>query len=99
MPSNALVGGYYFQAINKDGPHPAAARLWQEFLYSDEGQNLFLKGLARPVRADSMAKAGTVDKAALDALPAVQGTSVIPTDEQSKKISEYLGTNWARAVS
>ena len=64
VPSNALVGGYYFQAINKDGPHPAAARLWQEFLYSDEGQNLFLKGLARPVRADAMAKAGTVDKAA-----------------------------------
>src|SRR5215217_5759917 len=52
VPANALVGGYYFQAINKDGPHPAAARLWQEFLYSDEGQNLFLKGLARPVRAD-----------------------------------------------
>ena len=40
VPSNALVAGYYFQAINKDAPHPAAARLWQEFLYSDEGQNL-----------------------------------------------------------
>ena len=40
VPNDALVGGYYFQAINKDGPHPAAARLWQEFLYSDEGQNL-----------------------------------------------------------
>ena len=51
--------GYYFQAINKDAPHPAAARLWQEFLYSDEGQNLWLKGGARPVRADAMVKAGT----------------------------------------
>ena len=73
VPNDALVGGYYFQAINKDGPHPAAARLWQEFLYSDEGQNLFLKGLARPVLADAMEKAGTVDKTLLEALPKVEG--------------------------
>ena len=99
VPSNALVGGYYFQAINKDGPHPAAARLWQEFLYSDEGQNLFLKGLARPVRADAMEKAGTVDKNLLDALPSVQGTPVIPTDAQSKKMAEYLGANWSKVIS
>src|SRR6478672_642526 len=99
VPSNALVGGYYFQAINKDAPHPAAARLWQEFLYSDEGQNLFLKGLARPVRADAMEKAGTVDKTLLDALPAVQGTPVVPTDAQSKKMSDYLGANWSKVIS
>ncbi len=36
--------GYYNQAINVDAPNPAAARLWQEFLYSDEVQNLWLKG-------------------------------------------------------
>ena len=49
-PPTPSVAGYYYQAINKDAPHPAAARLWQEFLYSDEGQNLWLKGGARPVR-------------------------------------------------
>jgi putative spermidine/putrescine transport system substrate-binding protein len=99
VPSNALVGGYYFQAINKDGPHPAAARLWQEFLYSDEGQNLFLKGLARPVRADAMEKAGTVDANLLKALPTVQGAPVVPTDEQSKKMADYLGANWSKVIS
>ena len=99
VPSNALVGGYYFQAINKDGPHPAAARLWQEFLYSDEGQNLFLTGLARPVRADAMEKAGTVDTNLLSALPSVQGTPVVPTDEQSKKMADYLGANWSKVIS
>ena len=50
VPENASLGGYYAQAINKAGPHPAAARLWEEYLYSDEGQNLWLKGGARPVR-------------------------------------------------
>ncbi len=99
VPTDALVGGYYFQAINSDGPHPAAARLWQEFLYSDEGQNLFLKGLARPVLADAMEKAGTVDKALLEALPKVDGTPVIPTDEQSKKMADYLGANWSKVIS
>ena len=34
IPSNVALGGYYAQAINKDAPHPAAARLWEEFLYS-----------------------------------------------------------------
>ena len=99
VPANALVGGYYFQAINKDGPHPAAARLWQEFLYSDEGQNLFLKGLARPVRADAMEKAGTVDTNLLKALPSVQGTPVVATDAQSKKMADYLGANWSKVIS
>ncbi len=99
VPNDALVGGYYFQAINADGPHPAAARLWQEFLYSDEGQNLFLKGLARPVLADAMEKAGTVDKTLLEALPKVEGTPVIPTDEQSKKMADYLGANWSKVIS
>ena len=64
VPPGAVVGSYYVQAINKDAPHPAAARLWQEFLYSDEGQNLWLKGGARPVRAEAMEKAGTIDKTA-----------------------------------
>ena len=99
VPNDALVGGYYFQAINSGGPHPAAARLWQEFLYSDEGQNLFLKGLARPVLADAMEKAGTVDKTLLEALPKVEGTPVIPTDEQSKKMADYLGANWSKVIS
>ncbi|MEU4156820.1 ABC transporter substrate-binding protein [Actinoplanes sp. NPDC026670] len=98
VPSGAVLGSYYVQAINKDAPHPAAARLWQEFLYSDEGQNLWLKGGARPVRADAMQKAGTIDAAAFAALPAIEGTAVIPTEAQSAKAKEYLTANWAKAI-
>jgi putative spermidine/putrescine transport system substrate-binding protein len=98
VPPGPVVAGYYFQAINKDGPHPAAARLWQEFLYSDEGQNLYLGGGARPVRAQSMQKAGTLDKAAWDALPPVSGEPVIVSEDQNKKATEYLANNWARAI-
>ena len=99
VPAGAVVGSYYVQAISKDAPHPAAARLWQEFLYSDEGQNLWLKGGARPVRAEAMDKAGTIDKATYAALPKTEGTPVFQTDAQTTKAKEYLTANWAKAIS
>jgi len=98
VPAGAVVGGYYVQAINKDAPHPAAARLWQEYLYSDEGQNLWLKGGARPVREEAMVAAGTIDKAAYDALPKAEGTPVFLTPAQSDKAKAYLTANWAKAI-
>ena len=59
IPQNAVLGGYYNQAINKNAPHPAAARLFEEFLYSDAGQNLWLQGGAHPVRQAAMTTAGS----------------------------------------
>jgi len=98
VPPGDPIASFYFQAINKDAPHPAAARLWEEFLYSDEGQNLFLGGGARPVRAESMHKAGTLDAAAYHALPPFQGIPVIVTGEQNAVASKYLADNWAKAI-
>ncbi|MCW2847584.1 MAG: extracellular solute-binding protein family 1 [Marmoricola sp.] len=98
VPFGKPVAGYYFQAINKDAVHPAAARLWEEFLYSDEGQNLWLAGGARPVRADAMVKAGTIDKTAYAALPAVDGEPTVVSEDQAKKATTYLSANWAKAI-
>jgi putative spermidine/putrescine transport system substrate-binding protein len=98
VPSNAVIAGYYYQAINNDAPHPAAARLWEEFLYSDAGQNLWLAGGARPVRADAMQKAGTLDKRAYSALPPVKGTAITPTVAQTEKAAAYLSANWAKVA-
>ncbi|MDY6869686.1 MAG: extracellular solute-binding protein [Actinomycetota bacterium] len=98
VPPGQAVAGYYYQAINKEAPHPAAARLWQEFLYSDEGQNLYLAGGARPVRAEPMQQAGRIDQVAWDALPPVIGEPVIVSVEQNKKATDYLAGNWASAI-
>ncbi|WP_240641394.1 ABC transporter substrate-binding protein [Nocardioides ferulae] len=98
VPEEAPIAGYYFQAINADAANPAAARLWQEFLYSDEGQNLWLAGGARPVRAEAMAEAGTIDAELYDALPEVSGEPVIPTNEQTEQMAAYLSENWAKAI-
>ena len=58
VPTDGLFAQYYAQAINKNAPHPAAARLWQEFLYSDEGQNLWLAGQVAPGAAQRDAAGG-----------------------------------------
>jgi putative spermidine/putrescine transport system substrate-binding protein len=98
VPDNAVIAGYYFQAINKDAPHPNAARLWEEFLYSNAGQNLWLQGGARPVRADAMLKAGTIDENAYKALPPVKGKPIIITDAQTAKDAKYLSQHWAEVT-
>ena len=98
VPSNAVVAGYYYQAINSGAPHPAAARLWQEFLYSDEGQNLYAAGGVRPVRADQMMRAGTIDKAAVNKIPVIDGPVTVPTPDQTEKATGYLADNWAKAI-
>jgi putative spermidine/putrescine transport system substrate-binding protein len=99
VPSNAIIGGYYSQAINKAAPHPAAARLWEEYLYSNEGQNLWLKGGARPVRMAAMISAGSIDSAAAAALPQVPGKPQVPSGDQTSKASAYVVANWSQAVS
>jgi putative spermidine/putrescine transport system substrate-binding protein len=98
VPSNAAVAGYYYQAINAGAPHPAAARLWQEFLYSDEGQNLYAAGGVRPVRADQMMQAGSIDKGAVDKIPVIDGPVTVPTPDQTEKATKYLADNWAKAI-
>jgi putative spermidine/putrescine transport system substrate-binding protein len=69
IPTDGVYGGYYAQAINASAPHPWAARLWEEFLFSDQGQILWLKGFAHPARFNDLAKRKKLPKALLDALP------------------------------
>jgi len=102
VPPNAVLGGYYAQAINKGAPHPAAARLWEEFLYSQAaggGQNLWLQGGARPVEQTAMASNGSIDKTAAGKLPTVTGTPVFLSQGQATNAANYLAANWAKAVS
>jgi len=97
LPGTAYTS-YYNQAINKDAPHPAAARLWQEFIYSAEAQNMFITGGAYPVTLVAMTDAGTVDTAAIDAIGTIDGELVTPTEEQSAAAATLLSEKWAAAI-
>ncbi|MGW7530242.1 ABC transporter substrate-binding protein [Streptomyces sp. NPDC054783] len=98
IPFDGSFAQYYAQAINRHAPHPAAARLWQEYLFSTEGQNLRLHGYARPVLMDVMQRDGTLDKTAAERLPTVEGTPQFPTDAQLEKAKATVTQGWATAV-
>jgi putative spermidine/putrescine transport system substrate-binding protein len=99
IPSDAAFAAYYDQAISATAPHPAAARLWEEYLYSVTGQNLWLQGEARPIELPTMVSNGTVDKTALAALPpAPSGTPTYPTQQQSTAAENLVSQQWPTVI-
>lgn len=101
IPAQAGLGDFFAQAINKDAPHPAAARLWEEFLYSQDpqgGQNLWLEGGVRPVEQAAMAADRTISGHAGGQLPPVPRAAVFLTAGQAAKAAAYLAAHWAKAT-
>jgi putative spermidine/putrescine transport system substrate-binding protein len=99
VPADGEYAQFYSQAINKYAPHPAAARLWEEFLYSAEGQNLWLQGFSRPAELVAMTKNATVDATAAAKLPPVTGTPAFPTSAQVDAAQKAVLGGWSKAVS
>ncbi|GAA4098099.1 ABC transporter substrate-binding protein [Nonomuraea soli] len=95
IPRDAALGTFYVQAIAKNAPHPASARLWQEYLFSDEGQNLLQKGYARPVRAEAMLMRGTLDTEQAAKLPVAPGPPVLLTIPQTDAAKSYVRARWS----
>jgi putative spermidine/putrescine transport system substrate-binding protein len=99
IPTDASYAAYYSQAISKSAPDPAAARLWEEYLYSTTGQNLWLAGPARPVELATLVKDKTVNAAALAKLPAApKGVTAYPSLAQLAKAATTVDANWASEV-
>lgn len=97
LPGTA-VGSYYNQAINVDAPHPAAARLWEEYLYTPEVQNLFLASGAYPSTLAAMVSAKTIDATVLAAVGAAPADFVQLTAAQAKAAAALLTSKWAAAI-
>jgi len=99
IPTDASYAAYYDQAISASAPDPAAARLWEEYLYSVTGQNLWLQGKARPVELPTMVANGTVDKAANAALPPAPSSPLqFPTQAQESAAEGVVAKQWAAKV-
>jgi putative spermidine/putrescine transport system substrate-binding protein len=101
IPSGAALGSFYAQAINKNAPHPAAARLWEEYLYSQTatgGQNLWLKGGVRPVEQQAMTADHKIDAKLAAPYPTVTGPATFLTPAQVVAATKYLKTHWRKAV-
>jgi putative spermidine/putrescine transport system substrate-binding protein len=99
IPSDATFAAYYDQAISKTAPDPAAARLWEEYLYSTTGENLWLEGSARPIELSTLVSNGTVNQTAYKALPpAPSGTLTFPSQAQYTKAEDLVAQDWAKDV-
>jgi len=52
IPSDGTVGMLFAEYISVVAPHPNAAKLANDFLFSDEGQTMLATGYAHPGRSD-----------------------------------------------
>ena len=97
IPASGRFAGVYVQAISAYAPHPNAAKLWMEYLYSDEGQLLWMKGYCHPIREQDLRDRGVIPQDLLDKLPDVSG-AVFPTLDQLNAASELITKNWDSVV-
>ncbi|MFC3084802.1 ABC transporter substrate-binding protein [Tabrizicola soli] len=100
VPKSGVLAGVYVQAISAYAPQPNAAKLWMEYLYSDEGQLGWLKGYCHPARFNAMAAAGKIPQDLLDALPpaAAYEAAYFPTLDEVNANSAAVTGGWDSVV-
>ncbi|WP_027802517.1 ABC transporter substrate-binding protein [Paraburkholderia dilworthii] len=100
IPKTGVVAGVYVQAISAYAPHPNAAKLWMEYLYSDEGQIGWLTGYCHPMRYNELVAAKKVPQALLDKLPPPSSYKnvVFPTLSQQDAYKETITKHWDETV-
>ena len=100
IPASSSLAGVYVQAISAYAPHPNAAKLWMEYLYSDEGQLGWLKGYCHPARFNAMVAAGKISPDLLAKLPPAEAynKAVFPTVEQQAANKKAVTEGWDKVV-
>ncbi|MFC5931221.1 ABC transporter substrate-binding protein [Cryobacterium melibiosiphilum] len=101
VPGDGVFGNYYAQPITIDSPQPNAARLWVEWLLSDEGAISYAQSGAVPARYAAMDAAGTLPQEARDSLPAADTLEQIefPSLEQAAAATELIVDQWGTSVA
>lgn len=100
VPASGVLAGVYVQAISAHAPHPNAAKLWMEYLYSDEGQLGWLKGYCHPARFNAMSADGKIPQDLLDALPPAEAyaKAYFPTLEEVDANKAAVTGGWDAVV-
>ena len=100
VPKTGVVAGVYVQAISAYAPHPNAAKLWLEHLYSDEGQLGWLKGYCHPIRFNNLVESKKVPADLLAALPPAEGyaKAKFPTLAEQAAAKDVIAKQWDAVV-
>ena len=97
VPTKGSLAGVYVQAISAYAPHPNAAKLWMEYLYSDEGQLAWASGFCYPIRYNAMLAAGTVPAEMAAQLPSTEG-AYFPTIDEINAAKAIITEGWPTVV-
>jgi putative spermidine/putrescine transport system substrate-binding protein len=100
VPKSGVVAAFYVSAISANAPHPNAAKLWMEHLYSDEGQLGWLKGYCHPIRFNDLVKSGKIPQNLLGRLPpaAAYEKAVFPTLSEQNAAKAEIADKWDSVV-
>nr|WP_199067131.1 ABC transporter substrate-binding protein [Chromobacterium sp. ASV5] len=100
VPKSGVVAGVYAQGISAYAPHPNAAKLWMEYLYSDEGQVAWLKGYCHPIRFNDLTARNKIPAELINKLPdaAAYKKAVFPTLEQQEAYKAVITKQWDGVV-
>lgn len=95
IPATGKYAGKYVQAISKVAPHPNAAKLWEDLLFSDEGQIMWLTppGYCTTARFADMGKRGVIPTDVLSKLPDLSG-AVFPSADQLATAKKLITSTW-----
>ncbi|HAJ38243.1 MAG TPA: iron ABC transporter substrate-binding protein [Chloroflexi bacterium] len=97
IPSDGRIAGVYLQGISAYAPHPNAAKLWMEHLYSDEGQLMWMKGYCRPIREADLRERGAIPDEIAAKIPDASGV-VFPTLDELVTGKQVIVENWDSVV-
>lgn len=101
IPSDGSIAGPYVAIVNKTAPDPYAARLWMEYIFSDEGQLYYLTGYAHPVRYDELSKAGKIPADLAAKLPPSEqyaNVKFVVDPNQLSKATQVVNQNWPQVA-
>ena len=100
IPASGTLAGVYVQAISAYAPHPNAAKLWMEYLYSDEGQLAWLNGYCHPIRFNDLVARNVVPAEMMAKLPPADAyaKAVFPTLDQQSAHKEAVSAGWETVV-
>ena len=94
-PKTGVIAGAYAQAISAFAPHPNAARLWMEYLASDEVQLMWFRGHCRPTRIADLPYGQNGPRAGRDGSSGDETDEpVFPTLEEQEKARETISKGW-----
>lgn len=96
IPEDGSVVSGYAPIINRHAPHPNAAQLAREYIFSDEGQMNLARGNARPIRIDQLKLPEAVRRRLVDSAQYRNARALQP--QLWARESKKLAGTWQKEV-